>query len=457
MSTGQLLAIADERQTAWLPSSRAGDAASLRDGISRPIRVAFALSLIYFVGFGTWGAIAPIAGGSVAPGVISPDGSRKTVQHLEGGIIGKLLVRDGDEVQAGQSILVLENIQPKATHDMLASQYRTLLATLLRLEAEQAGSAIFDIPPEFQGDLRDARAALVVKAQSVLFSARRDSHLARKRVLAQRIEQLEEQIKGYEAQAGSASRQLALITEELTGKEELQRKQIIAKPEILRLQRMQAEIDGRRGEYMASIARARQQIGETQLEVLTLDAERADQIASQLVEVRAEVASVRERLSASEDILKRTVVKAPVSGTVVNMQFTTEGGIVRQGEAILDIVPSEDALLIDARVPVVDIDVVHEGLTAQIHLSAFSNRGLPRIKGIVRSVSADRIVDEQAGQAYYLARVEVDREQLRRIDPQLELVPGMPAEVLIVTRERTMFQYLFEPLLDAFRRSFREV
>lgn len=457
MSTGQLIANSNEQQVRWPRSSRDDDAAMLKDSIRCPVRIALALSVFYFVGFGAWGAVAPIAGGSVAPGVISPDGSRKTVQHLEGGIIGKLLVRDGDEVKAGQPLLVLENVQPKATHDMLTSQYRTLLATLLRLEAEQANSETFTIPPEFQGDMRDARTALVVRAQSDLFRARRETHLARKRVLSQRIEQLEEQIRGYEAQAGSASRQFALLSEELAGKEELQRKQIVAKPEVLRLQRMQAEIDGRRGEFLASMARARQQIGETQLEALTLDAERADQIASQLVQVRAELASVRERLSASEDILKRTVVTAPVAGSVVNMRFKTEGGIVRQGEAILDIVPSEDALLIDARVPVVDIDVVHEGLSAQIHLSAFSSRGLPRIEGTVRSVSADRVVDEKVGQSYYLARVEVDREHLRRIDSSLELVPGMPAEVLIVTQERTMFQYLFEPVLDAFRRSFREV
>ncbi len=415
------------------------------------------LSMVYFAGFGAWGAVAPIAGGAVAPGIVSPDGSRKTVQHLEGGIIGKLLVRDGDEVKAGQPLLVLENIQPKATHDMLASQFRTLLATLIRLEAEQANSEQFTTPSEFSGGAADGKMALVMQAQRELFRARRQTHEARKRVLGQRIEQLGEQIRGLEAQAGSASRQFELITEELEGKEQLQRKQIITKPEILRLQRMQAEIDGRRGEYLAGIARARQQIGETQLEMLTLDAERADQIATQLVQVRTELASVRERLAASEDILRRTVVTAPVAGTVVDLRFKTEGGIVRQGEPIMDIVPVNDALLIDARVPPTDIDVVHEGLSAQIHLSAFSSRGLPRIQGTVHSVSADRLVDDVTRQPYYLARVEVDRGELRQIDPNLELVPGMPAEVLIVTRERTMFQYLFEPFVEAFRRSFREV
>ncbi len=457
MSTGQALARIQPQRSDSPRYTLADDAAALRASIRKPVQLAVFLSFTFLGGFGIWGALAPIAGGSVAPGVISPDGSKKTVQHLEGGIIGKLLVRDGDFVQTGQPLLVLENIQPKATHDMLAAQYRTLLATQLRLEAEQSNSEKFEVPDELKGEIKDDKTAHALKAQHDLFQARRETHIARKKVLNQRVEQLEEQIKGFEAQASSAMRQFQLISEELDDKEQLRRKQIIAKPEILRLQRMQAEIEGRRGEYLAGAARAKQQIGETRLELLTLDAERADQIATQLVEVRTELSSVRERLVASEDILKRTIVMAPVSGTVVDLRFKTEGGIVRQGEPILDIVPSEDALLIDARVAPTDIDVVHSGLSAQIHLSAFSSRGLPRIAGVVRSISADRLVDEQTHQPYYLARVEVNREELRRIDPHLELVSGMPAEVLIVTGERTMFQYLFQPFIETFRRGFREV
>lgn len=457
MSTGQALAKLQSQRADISRYTLADDAAALRASIRKPVQIAVFLSVTFLGGFGAWGSLAPIAGGSVAPGIISPDGSKKTVQHLEGGIIGRLLVRDGDVVKSGQPLVVLENIQPKATHDMLAAQYRTLLATHLRLEAEQANSEKFAIPDELQGEVKDEKTAQAIKAQYDLFQARRETHVSRKKVLNQRIEQLEEQIKGFEAQAFSALRQFQLISEELEDKEQLRRKQIIAKPEILRLQRMQAEIEGRKAEYMAGAARAKQQIGETRLELLTLDAERSDQIATQLVEVRTELASVRERLIASEDILKRTSVTAPVSGTVVDLRFKTEGGIVRQGEPILDIVPSEDALLIDARIAPTDIDVVHPGLSAQIHLSAFSSRGLPRIAGVVRSISADRLVDEQTHQPYYLARVEVNRDELQRIDPHIELVAGMPAEVLIVTGERTMFEYLFQPFIETFRRGLREV
>jgi HlyD family secretion protein len=159
---------------------------------------------------------------------------------------------------------------------------------------------------------------------------------------------------------------------------------------------------------------------------------------------------------ASKDVLARTVITAPVSGTVVNMRFKTEGGVVQRGQPILDIVPSDDVLLINARVLPTDIDVVHIGLKALVHFLAFASRNMPRIEGVVRYVSADRLVDQPTGQPYYLARVEVDHDELARLGPQIKLVPGMPAEVLIVTGERTMFQYLFKPFLDAFRRSFRE-
>jgi HlyD family secretion protein/epimerase transport system membrane fusion protein len=259
------------------------------------------------------------------------------------------------------------------------------------------------------------------------------------------------------AQFESANVQLALIAEELQGKEQLRRREIISKPELLKLQRAEAEIQGRRGEYLGNISRVKQQIGETRNQLLALDAERADQIATQLDQARVDLATTTERLHASKDVLNRTIVPAPVSGTVVNLRIKTEGGVIQRGEPILDIVPAEEVLLLDARVSPADIDAVQIGLQAQVNLTAYASRGLPRINGVVRSLSADRLVDPVSNQPYYLARVEVDRAELRRIDPRLELVPGMPAEVLIVTRERTVVQYLWEPLQRAFWRSMREV
>lgn len=421
-----------------------------------PILFGLGTGVAFLGGFAAWAFLVPLAAGAVAPGVISPDGSRRSVQHLEGGIIAELKVRDGDVVQAGQALMILDNVQPAAVHDALHHQHRSLLATRTRLAAEQAGAARVDFPPELAQDASPTVRTLLA-GQVQLFETRRSTYVSRRGVLRQRIEQSVEQIAALKAQVDSTSRQLFLLADELEGKEKLRAKEIIAKPEILRLQRMQAEIEGKRGEYLGTISKIRQQIGETETQLLALEAERADQIATQMDQVRLDLATVTEKLLASRDILDRTVVVAPLAGTVVNLRFKTKGGVVGRGEPILDVVPLDEKLLIDARVAPTDIDVVRIGLPAQVHLSAFTNRGLPRIDGVVRTVSADRITDPATNQSYYLARVEVDRGELKRLDASLELVPGMPAEVLIVAGERTMGQYLLEPFKQAFRRSLREV
>jgi HlyD family secretion protein len=350
---------------------------------------------------------------------------------------------------------LLESLQPKATHDMLLAQQWTLLATHARLVAEQAGHTEVHFPPALVNSA-DARLQAVVEGQRRLFHDRLATHIARKDVLRQRIEQLNEQVKGLQAQVDSSNTQLGLIAEELVGKESLLRKNFITKPEVLKLHRAVAEIEGRRGEYMGAIARAHQQIGETHLQILMTDAERTDQVTTRLEQLRVELATVTEKLNASVDILKRTVITAPIAGVVLNMRFKTNGGVLKPAEPILDIVPAEDILLIDARVSPVDIDVVRVGLQAKVQLTAYSGRSMPRLNGIVRTVSADRIVDEGSRQPYYLARVHVDREEIRQLHAGVDLIPGMPAEVLIVTGQRTMAEYLFQPFLDALWRSFRE-
>ena len=431
------------------------NAAVLRRSLRWPFRLGLVVMSFFVFAFVGWGALVPLAGGAVAPGIISPDGNRRTVQHLEGGIIAQLMVRDGDVVGVGQPLVLLESLQPKATHDMLLAQQWTLLATHARLVAEQSGLTELQFPSALRNST-DERLQAVLDGQLRLFDDRLTTHTARKDVLRQRIEQLNEQVKGLQAQVDSSNTQLELIAEELVGKESLLVKNFITKPEVLKLRRAVAEIQGRRGEYLGAIARAQQQIGETQLQILTTDAERTDQVTTRLEQLRVELATVTEKLNSSVDILKRTTINAPIAGVVLNMRFKTNGGVLKPAEPILDIVPAEDILLIDARVSPVDIDVVRVGLRAKVQLTAYSGRSMPRLNGIVKTVSADRIVDEGSRQPYYLARVHVDREEIHQLHAGIELIPGMPAEVLIVTGERTMAEYLFQPFLDALWRSFRE-
>lgn len=442
---------------AIVPNSPRGGEVELDGSVRKPILFGFGLCALFLGGALGWGSLVAIPAGAIAPGVISPDSNRRTVQHFEGGIIASLKVREGAQVTAGQALVLLESVQASSAYEALSNQHRTLLITRARLEAEQAGASEFSLPDDVATQANTPEMQTIVKGQRLIFETRRTTHEVNKRILNQRIAQSHEQILALSAQVASATTQLELIAEELAGKEQLSRRGIIPKPEVLRIQRMQAEIIGRRGEYEGTIARVHQQIGEAQSQLLALDAQRADQISTQMDQLRLELSVTSEKLTASRDVLSRTVVTAPVTGTVVNMRVKTEGGVVLKGEPILDIVPAEDKLLIDARVAPTDIDVVHVGLPAVVHLTAFSNRGLPRLTGIVRMVSADRLQDTPTGAPYFLARVEVNRGDLDRVGQKAELVSGMPAEVLIVTAERTMIEYLIEPFRQAFWRSFREV
>lgn len=428
---------------------------TVREVVKVPVRLGYAVIVVFVFGGLLWSMLAPIAAGAIAPGIISPDGSRRTVQHLEGGIIETLKVRDGDLVRAGDPIVVLQSTQAAATNELLLKQARTLEATRARLFAEQAGSDEIPFPKELLTK-DDPGQREIVDGQISIFEMRRASFAAQLQVLDDRENQFKEQISALEAQVESAGAQLDLIDEEIAGKEKLLQKALVTKPDILRLQRTQAALRGERGQYLGSIAEIKQKIGEIATQRISLRATRSEETSTQLEEVRAELADVAERLNASQDILKRTVVTAPVSGKVANLHFKSAGGVILKGEPILDIVPTEERLLIDARIAPGDIDVVTVGLTATVHLTAFSSRGLPRVEGTVRDLSADRIVDEATGQSYYLARVEVPREELAALDKHLVLVPGMPAEVLIVTAEQTAFDYMIEPFRAIFRRGLRE-
>jgi len=405
--------------------------------------------------FVVWGILTPLAGGALAPGVLAPVQGKKVVQHLEDGIIAELRVHDGDIVEVGQSLVVLENVQARANHDALQQQRWSLLAKQARLQAESEGRSEIEWPFELQPT--DPNIVTIINAQRMVFDTRETDLITRKNILHQRIDQLSEQIKGIEAQVDSASGQLDLIAEELQGKEILLRQGLMPKPEYLRLKRTKVEIEGRRGEYLAQIAKARQEISEAQLQIVKADAERATQVASESDSVRADLTSTVEKMRSSEDVLKRTVVTAPISGTVVNLNFKTIGGVVEKGRPILEIVPSNDALVIEARTTPLDVKAVHNGLNAQIHFTAYSSRSTPRVPGTVQSVSADRLLDSNTNQPYYLVKVTVDREAMGRLAPNVKLIPGMPADVLIITEHRTMFDYLFQPFLETFRRSFHEV
>ncbi len=408
-------------------------------------------------GFGVWAAAAPLAGAAIAPGVISPDGSRRTVQHLEGGIVRRILVEEGSVVQKGDPLVVLEDVQARAGYDVLNARFHTLAAAQSRLLAEQAGAKDIRFPDwliDATGE--DATALEAMVAQRQLFRTRAKGLADRRAILARRIAQLREEIAGLEAQIAADGQQSGLIAEEVEGLDQLYRKGLATKTRLLALRRAQSEIEGDRAERRARIARARQAIGETELQIVAQGTALLDEANEELSRVQAELAEVEQRLTASRDVLERTVVRAPSAGTVVQLRVHTPGGVIRPGEPLLDIVPDDEELLVDARLSPMDIDVVAAGLSAQVILPAFKLRHLPRIEGRVRTISADAIVDPHTGERYFEARIEVDPEQLAALEPKVELTSGMPAEVYIMTGERTMLDYLLQPVFDSLRRAFRK-
>ena len=431
----------------------------LLGSLKMPMLAGAAIIFVFFGIFGAWAAMAPLAGGAFAPGVVSPDGSRKTVQHLEGGIISEILIRDGDRVERGQPLMMLEETQARASFQLVRKQIEDLRAQQARLSAEQVFAEDIDFPEDLsRRAATDRETAALLEGQQKLFETRRASFLGQRDVLTQRVGQLEAQIKGLEEQIESQSRQLRLIRSEEKDVRTLIDKGLERKPRLLAIQRAKEQIVEQRAANRANIARSDQAIGETELRKLSLEAEFVDQVTAELEKVRGELGGLEERAVASSDILDRTTILAPVAGRIVEMRFKTPGGVIRPGDPILDIVPEEDDLLIDARVRPTDIDLVHPGLKAQVMLTAYSQRNLPRIFGTVRSVSADALRDQLTGEPYFLARVEIGREDLDILGEtdDVGLAPGMPADVLIVTAERSALDYLFEPVIRSFRRAGRE-
>ena len=428
----------------------------LAHAIKKEERAGLIAIAAFFLFLGLWSALAPISSAAVAPGVVSPHGSRKTVQHLEGGIIERILVQDGSEVKVGDPLILLEDTMARASYQLIRTQYYTLAAQQARLVALQTGEAHITFPTWLLDQARQSETFEILNTQRQLLMTQRRAHDDRKAVLGERIGQLQEEIKGYEAQIDGQTRQLELIAQEIDGVEQLVRKGLERTPRLLGLQRTEAEIRATRGANKAQISRIERAIGETELQLISADTLLQDDIAQELSNIQTNLAGAGERLAASSDVLNRIQISAPVSGKVVELKFHTPGGIIGSGQPILDIVPQNEDLIIEARVSPLDIDVVTIGMTAQVHLSAFSQRNLPRIEGIVSAISADRLVDPITGQAFFKATIEIDRAVLDSLGADIVLTSGMPAEVMIVTGEQTLLGYLVEPARNTLRRAFRE-
>jgi multidrug efflux pump subunit AcrA (membrane-fusion protein) len=393
-----------------------------------------AIVVMFFGVGGGWAATAPLAGAAVANGVVSPLGSRQTVQHLEGGIIRKILVKEGDKVAAGDALFELEDVRAQSEVGAYMSRLRAYSAQEARLIAERDGTETIDFDHPALADTSDPQVRKIIAQEMNQFSARQASDESRRAILRQRSSQIEKQIDGYDKQLKSVRRQNALIREEIKGVKQLFEKGYERKPRLLALQRREAELLGMEGELQSSVARAQETIAETELQIVDIRVRRSEEVDDALSQVQA----------------RRSEVE------VLDLRFKTPGGVIRAGEPVLDIVPSEDELIIEVKIRPKDIDDVHAGLSAYVMFPAFARRTTPRIDGTVEQVSADSFEDERTGRRFYKAKVKVNREHLKELAPQIKLQPGMPAEVFIATAERTVLEYLITPFTQMLERSFRE-
>lgn len=406
--------------------------------------------------FGTWAALASLTSAALAPGVIAVDSNWRTIQHLEGGIVAEILVREGDFVTEGDVLLRLDPTRSDASLSILDSQLVLARATEARLTAERDGADLIDFPDDLIDRMDDQEVATVVAGQDLLFRARRDSTEGQISILNERIEQLKQQIEGLQVQQNARQAQTALIDKELEGLQQLFEEGYASQQRILALQRDAERLRGERGENLASIASARSQIGETELQILQLDKTFREEVVNELRTVQSQVFDLQERLTAAADERRRIDIVAPVSGQVLGLAAYTIGGVIKPGADILNIVPYNDQLVIQARVTPDDRDRVSIGQSAQVRLSGLSLRSTPILMGEVVTISGDRLTDKQTGEAYYDARVIIPEEQLALLEDLAELVPGMPAEVMIETGERSALGYILSPLTDSLDRAFKD-
>ncbi|HBP40819.1 MAG: HlyD family type I secretion periplasmic adaptor subunit [Vreelandella alkaliphila] len=418
-------------------------------------KLGYAILSIALGGFVLWSVTASLAVAVVAPGNVSMESFKRTVQHLEGGIVRELLVQDGDKVEAGQPLVILSDTQVRSQLEIAQSQYYINRAMEVRLLAEQQGAETLEMPEELQS-VNDDRAKQVTAVQQSLFHARRQSLQGTLDAMDQQIIQMQEQIDGLESRISVNNQRINSLRSEAEDFRSLYREGLGDNQRLRELERQILQYQGDNAEFQSNIAQLRSQISENRMQKETTLQEFQAEVGEQLRDAQAQIAEAEERITSLTDQVNRTVIAAPVSGTVVGRQVHTVGAVVRPGDPIMEVVPSNDGFVVEARVPTRDIDSLFIGQLAEIRFSAFNQRLTNIIDGEIIHISADSFEDEATGQRYYKTRIRVSDEGKKDMTEQMHLLSGMPAEVMIRTGERTFASYIAKPVTDMLARAIRE-
>jgi HlyD family secretion protein len=426
-----------------------------RRSMRRHLLAAIVVVLVLVVGVGGWAATAVISGAVVASGSLVVDTNVKKVQHPTGGIVGELRVRDGDHVHAGDIIVRLDETVTRANLAIVTKGLDELMARKARLESERDGWDTIIFPAQLAAGASDPERAAVMDSERKLFNLRKTARNGQKAQLQERVTQLGEEITGLTAQQNSKTKEIALLERELAGVRDLWKQNLVPLSRLTALEREAARLDGERGQLIASAAQAKGKIAETALQILQIDQDLASEVAKEMREVDGKIGELVERKVAAEDQLKRTDIRAPQDGTVFQLAVHTIGGVITAGDPIMLIVPEADNLSVEVKVNPQDIDQLQLNQKAILRFSAFNIRTTPEIEGVVTRISADTSTDQRTGQSYYTVRIAMPADQIERLG-EVKLLPGMPVEAFMQTRDRTMLSYLIKPLHDQFLRAFRE-
>ena len=405
--------------------------------------------------FGAWTAFANLSGAVIAPATIVAESYSKKVQHREGGNVLKILVKDGDDVKAGQDLVLLDPTEIKAELGIVTNQLNELSIKKVRLSSQRDGSAKLDLPLSMQASVEDPVVLEIMTGQRHLLESTLQTATSKKDQLKEQLGQLKDQIRGIGSQISSSKKQMTLISSELANLRKLQQQGLVPVSRVSAMDREAARLDGELGQLAATKAAAEAKIGEVKLQVIQVDEDVRNQALLELRDVDAKIAELEQRKVTAAARLSRMSIKAPITGTIYQLAVHTDGGVVAPGETLMMIVPEADDLVLQAQVAPNDIDNVHLGQGAQIRFTAFNSRITPEILAEVTQVAADTSRADAQSAPFYAIRLTISAAELAKLGDN-KLKPGMSAEAFIQTESRSPFSYLIQPLMDQFSHAMRE-
>ncbi|HEV2530859.1 HlyD family type I secretion periplasmic adaptor subunit [Phenylobacterium sp.] len=428
----------------------------LQHRLRRPMLVGGAIIATLVIGLMVWASVTPLASGISAPGQVTVEANRKTIRHKETGTVRQIFVKEGQLVHAGQPLITFDDTDNKAAVSILQNQADTLMSQTARLSAEATNRPALQFPAELTSRAADPTVAGMIRDQDFLFTSRLQLYQSQASILQQRLDQIQNQIVGDQAQLDSTEEQRKLTIEEMSGYETLYAKGYAPKTLILRYQRQVSDLAGKKGSLLADIARLHQQMGETKMNLAALRDKRQSDAAEQLRDTQSKLEEVMPKLVAAQEAEKGSVVTSPVDGYVFNLTQFTPGGVAGGGENLMDIVPSNSPLMVTVMIKPEDIDQVHVGMKAQVRLVGPNPRWNTPLPATVAVVSADRITSKESGASFFRADLRIDPKDMKGLEKNVKVQPGMTAAAMIVTGNRTLMGFLIQPIVDTVNHSFHE-